>query len=54
MYVALFARHFGESPHHLGPEQIRNYQLSLASEQEFATGSIGVADSAVGLVSDTY
>ena len=27
--VADFARHFGASPAHLGPEQVRTYQLFL-------------------------
>jgi integrase/recombinase XerD len=27
--VAEFARHFGASPAHLGPEQVRTYQLFL-------------------------
>ena len=29
LQVSLFARHFGQSPAHLGPEDIRSYQVHL-------------------------
>ena len=45
--VSLFARHFGQSPHRLGPEQIRDYQVFLATGKKLAPGSIGVAVSAL-------
>lgn len=45
--VSLFARHFGQSPHRLGPEQIRDYQVFLATGKQLAPGSIGVAVSAL-------
>jgi integrase/recombinase XerD len=32
--VSLFARHFNQSPERLGPEQIRAYQVYLATEKE--------------------
>jgi hypothetical protein len=32
-HVARFARHFGRSPEHLGPEEIRAYQLHLLQQQ---------------------
>jgi len=32
--VAQFARHFGKSPHLLGPEQIRQYQLHLVKTRK--------------------
>ncbi len=31
--VALFAKHFGQSPERLGPEQIRAYQQHLLAKQ---------------------
>ena|GEM_PF-1036025 len=34
--VADFAKHFGTSPEHLGPEQVRLYQLFLIQEQQRA------------------
>ena len=34
--VADFARHFGTSPEHLGPEQVRLYQLFLIQEKQRA------------------
>ena len=45
--VARFARHFGQSPERLGPEQIRDYQLFLSTERQLAPGSIGIAVSAL-------
>ena len=34
--VARFARHFGRSPAHLGPEQIRAYQVYLTTDRRLA------------------
>jgi integrase/recombinase XerD len=34
--VADFAKHFGTSPAHLGPEQVRTYQLFLVQEKQVA------------------
>ena len=45
--VSLFARHFGKSPELLGPEQIREYQVHLATEKRLAPGSIAVAVAAL-------
>jgi integrase/recombinase XerD len=45
--VSLFARHFGRSPHLLGPEEIRSYQLYLTNERKLATGSIHIAIAAL-------
>ena len=45
--VSLFARHFGQSPDRLGPEQIRAYHVFLATEKQLAPGSIGIAVSAL-------
>ena len=45
--VSLLARHFGQSPHLLGPEQIRDYQVFLATDKQLSPGSIGVAVSAL-------
>jgi len=44
--VSLFARHFGKSPHLLGPEQIRDCELFLTNERKLAPGSIRIAVSA--------
>ena len=41
--VSLFARHFGKSPELLGPEQIREYQVHLATGKRLAPGSIAAA-----------
>ena len=41
--VSLFARHFGKSPDLLGPGQIRDYQLFLATDEQLAP--CGVASS---------
>ena len=45
--VSLFARHFGKSPELLGPEQIREYQVHLATGKRLAPGSIPVAVAAL-------
>ena len=45
--VARFARYFDQSPEHLGPEQIRAYQVYLATERRLATGSLLVAVAAL-------
>src|SRR6516164_2277781 len=45
--VSLLARHFGKSPHLLGPEEIRSYQLYLTNEKKLATSSIHIAVSAL-------
>ena len=45
--VSLFARHFGKSPELLGPEQIREYQVHLATGKRLAPGSIAVAVAAL-------
>ena len=47
--VARFARYFDRSPDRLGPEQIRVYQVYLASERGLATSSLLVAVSAAAL-----
>ena len=38
--VADFAKHFGTSPQHLGPEQGRTYQLFLVQGKKVAWSSI--------------
>ena len=38
--VADFARHFGASPEHLGPEQVRTYQLFLVQDKQVAWPSV--------------
>ena len=38
--VADFAKHFGTSPEHLGPEQVRTYQLFLVQEKQVAWASV--------------
>jgi integrase/recombinase XerD len=38
--VADFARHFGASPEHLGPEQVRTYQLVLVQNKQVAWPSV--------------
>ena len=45
--VSLFARHFGQSPALLGPEQIRNYQLFLTNHKKMSPSSIRVAVAAL-------
>jgi site-specific recombinase XerD len=45
--VSLFARHFNKSPEHLGPEDIRAYQVYLTNEKRLASGSILIAVAAL-------
>jgi site-specific recombinase XerD len=45
--VSLFARHFGQSPAVLGPEEIRAYQVYLTNEKKLARASITIAVSAL-------
>ena len=45
--VARFARYFDRSPERLGPEQVRAYQVYLATERRLATSSLLVAVSAL-------
>ena len=45
--VARFARHFGKSPEHLGPPEIRTYLLYLVNERHLAASSIIVAVAAL-------
>ena len=45
--VSRFARHFGQSPSLLGPEQIREYQLFLTNRKKMAPSSIRVAVAAL-------
>jgi integrase/recombinase XerD len=47
LQVALFARHFRQSPYALGPEDIRAYQLYLTNERKLAPSSILVAVAAL-------
>ena len=45
--VVRFARHFRKSPEHLGPAEIRAYQLYLANDRHLAASSIVVTVSAL-------
>jgi len=45
--VARFARHFGRSPEHLGPAEIRTWQLYLTQDRRLAASSISVAVAAL-------
>jgi integrase/recombinase XerD len=45
--VTYFAQHFGRSPHRLGPEEIRSYQIYLAKERKVGISSRTVAVSAL-------
>ena len=45
--VSRFARHFGQSPTVLGPEEIRTYQVYLTNERKLAPGSILIAVAAL-------
>jgi integrase/recombinase XerD len=45
--VGAFARHFGRSPDHLGPEEVRAYQVYLVKDRKLAPRSISIATSAL-------
>jgi site-specific recombinase XerD len=45
--VSMFARHFGQSPELLGPEEIRAYQVYLAMEKKLKPSSISTAVAAL-------
>jgi len=45
--VSMFARHFGRSPEALGPEEIRTYQVYLATDKELSPTSISIAVAAL-------
>lgn len=47
LQVAQFARYFAQSPDVLGPEEIRTYQLYLATEKKLAPSSLHVTASAL-------
>ena len=46
-YVQRFARHFGQSPERLGPEQIRDYQVFMATRKQLSPSAINVATAAL-------
>ena len=45
--ISMFARHFDCSPAKLGPEEIRSYQVYLATEKQLAPSSIGTTVAAL-------
>jgi integrase/recombinase XerD len=47
LQVTQFARYFAKSPEVLGPEEIRTYQLYLATEKKLAPSSLHVTASAL-------
>jgi len=47
LQISLFARYFAKSPEVLGPEEIRTYQLYLATEKKVAPRSIQITASAL-------
>jgi integrase/recombinase XerD len=47
LQVSMFARHFGRSPEALGREEIRAYQVYLATEKELSPSSISIAVAAL-------
>ncbi len=46
-HVARFAKHFGRSPHLLGREEIRSYQVFLIQERQLSPSTLGIAVSAL-------
>lgn len=47
LQVALFARHFSQSPNLLGQEQIRRYQVYLTNEKRLSPKSVLIATAAL-------
>src|SRR5258705_676406 len=47
LQITQFARYFAKSPEVLGPEELRTYQLYLATEKKLAPRSIQIAASAL-------
>ena len=45
--ISQFARHFGQSPAGLSPDDIRTYQVYLTNERKLAPGSILIAIAAI-------
>jgi site-specific recombinase XerD len=45
--VSRFARHFGRSPEHLGPDEIRLWLLHLTRDKQLSASSMSVAVSAL-------
>ena len=45
--ISQFARHFGQSPADLPPDDIRTYQVYLTNERKLAPGSILIASAAI-------
>jgi site-specific recombinase XerD len=48
--VSRFARHFGQPPERLGPDEIRTWQIYLVEERRLAASSISVAVAALRFV----
>jgi len=48
--VSRFARHFGQPPERLGPDEIRAWQIYLVEERRLAASSISVAVAALRFV----
>jgi integrase/recombinase XerD len=45
--VADFARYFNQSPEHLGPDQVRDYQLHLINERKLAWPTLQIRNAAL-------
>jgi hypothetical protein len=48
--VSAFAKHFHKSPEHLGPEQIRAYQVHLTTVKKLAPSSLCIVAAALRFV----
>jgi len=42
-HIGCFAKHFGKSPEHLGPEEVRSYQVYLVNEKKASWSSFNQA-----------
>jgi len=42
-HIGCFARYFGKSPEHLGPEEVRTYQVYLVNEKKASWSSFNQA-----------